>query len=121
MVLLGAVSALLIVALLAIARRAWRGAGHPRLRFGPPARSARYGRNPRRPRRPATRPGPDADAALRRHPAGRGRHAAMVPGELAGAPPAQWPGPVGPDDDPEFIDALERLIRGDGDGTCPGG
>jgi hypothetical protein len=117
MVLLGAVSALLIVALLAVARRAWRGAGHLGLAFRPPAQP---GRHPRRRTRPAARPGPDADAALRRHPAGRGRHAAMVPGELADAPPAQWPAPVGPDDDPEFIDALERLIRGDGDGTYPG-
>src|SRR5215472_1257272 len=65
-------------------------------------------------------PGPDAEAALRRHPAGRGRHAAMVPGEMAGAVPSQWSAPLGPDDDPEFIDALERLIRGDGDGTYPG-
>jgi hypothetical protein len=116
MVLLGAVSALLIVALLAVARRAWRGAGQ-RFGFRPPARP---GRHPRRRTRPAARPGPGADAALRRHPAGRGRHAAMVPGEPAGAPPAQWSAPVGPDDDPEFIDALERLIRGDGDGTYPG-
>jgi hypothetical protein len=103
MVLLGAVSALLIVALLAVARRMWRAAGPVRHRV-----------------RPAARPGPDADAALRRHPAGRGRHAAMVTGELAGAPPPEWP-PVGPDDDPEFIDALQRLIRGDSDDTWPGG
>jgi hypothetical protein len=97
MVLLGAVSALLIVALVAAARHAWRGAGRPRRRF-----------------RPAARPGPGADAALRRHPAGRGQHAAMVPGEPPGALSSQWPPAVGPDDDPEFIDALERLIRGDG-------
>jgi hypothetical protein len=95
MVLLGAVSALLIVALLAAARHAWPGA-------------------PRRGLRSARRPGPGAEAALRRHPAGRGRHAAMVPGELAGPPSSQWPPPAGPDDDPEFIDALGRLIRGDG-------
>jgi len=99
MVLLGAVTALLIVALLAAGRHASRGAGRPRRRL-----------------RPAARPGPDADAALRRHPAGRGRHAAMVPGEPPGALSSQWPPPVGPDDDPEFIDALERLIRGDSGG-----
>jgi hypothetical protein len=44
----------------------------------------------------------------------------MVPGELTGALSAQWSAPVGPEDDPEFIDALERLIRGDGNGTYPG-
>jgi hypothetical protein len=99
MVLLGAVSALLIVALLAAARHSWPGTR--RSRRGP---------------RPARRPGPGAEAALRRHPAGRGRHAAMVPGELGGPPSSQWPPPVGPDDDPEFIDALGRLIHGDGDG-----
>ena len=97
MVLLGAVSALLIVALLAAARHAWQGAGRARRRL-----------------RPAARPGPDAEAALRRHPAGSGRHAAMVAGDLPGAPSSRWSPPVGPDDDPEFIDALERLIRGDG-------
>jgi hypothetical protein len=113
MVLLGAVSALLIVALLAVARRTWRAAGQFRHRLRPPARARRHMR-----RRPGL-PGPDADAALRRHPAGRGRHAAMVPGEPAAAMAAQWPAPLGPDDDPEFIDALERLIRGDGEDTYP--
>jgi hypothetical protein len=42
----------------------------------------------------------------------------VVHGELTGALPAQWP-PVGPDDDPEFIEALERLIRGNGGDTYP--
>ncbi len=97
MVLLGAVSALLIVALLAAARYLWPAARHAWRR---------------------SRRGLDADAALRRHPAGRGRHAALVPGDQAGALSSQWPPPAGPDDDPEFIDALERLIRG-GDGTYP--
>jgi hypothetical protein len=98
MVLLGAavVSALLIMALFATARRVWRAGSYPR----------------RKPLR-AFRPGRGFDAALRRHPAGRGRHATVVPADLAGALPARWPAPVGPDDDPEFIDALERLIRGD--------
>jgi len=45
--------------------------------------------------------GPAADDALRRHPAGRARHE------------AEYSGPViGPDDDPEFINALEWLVRG---------
>ncbi len=117
MVLLGAVSALLIVALVVVARRTWRAAGQLRHRLRTPTWHARH---PRRGTRPPGRPGPGAEAALRRHPAGRGRHAAMVPGELTGALPAQWSAPVGPEDDPEFIDALERLIRGDGNGTYPG-
>jgi hypothetical protein len=46
--------------------------------------------------------GPWADDALRRHPAGRARHGA-----------AEYPGPaIGPEDDPEFINALEWMIRG---------
>jgi hypothetical protein len=42
---------------------------------------------------------------LRRHPAGRARH---------GGPdgPAYPPSVIGPDDDPEFINALEWLVRG---------
>jgi hypothetical protein len=45
--------------------------------------------------------GPAADDALRRHPAGRARHKAGYPGPV-----------IGPDDDPEFINALEWLVRG---------
>ena len=101
MVLLGAVSALLIVASLAVLRYTWRAASRAR-----------------RGSRAAFRPGPGADAALRRHPAGSGRHAAQAPAGQAGAPSPQSPSPAGPDDDPEFIDALERLIRGD-EGTYP--
>ena len=41
----------------------------------------------------------DADAAVARHPAGRAR----IPGATA---------PRGPDDDPEFLRALDRAIRG---------
>jgi len=48
--------------------------------------------------RPARRRGPGHDDALRRHPAGRA---------LGARGPA-----IGPDDDPEFIDALEWMIRG---------
>ena len=106
MVLLGAVavSVLLIMMLSAAARYAWRAASHRRRR---PPQAFRL------------RSGPGADAALRRHPAGRGRHATLVPGDPAGTLSSQWPAPAGPDDDPEFIDALERLIRGDGDDTFP--
>jgi hypothetical protein len=53
----------------------------------------------------------DAEAALRRHPAGRARQeraAGHLPGTRA---------PSGPDDDPDFIRTLERLIRGDGRGA----
>jgi hypothetical protein len=50
--------------------------------------------------------------ALRRHPAGR----AMEPGLDAGADPdaleaaARWP--IGPDDDPEFMEELARRLQG---------
>ena len=89
MVLLGAVSTLVIAVLMAVTLgtllltgRMWRRA------------------------RPPRRPGPAADDALRRHPAGRARHG--VP-EGPGYPPTV----MGPDDDPEFINSLGWLIRGD--------
>lgn len=44
---------------------------------------------------------PAADDALRRHPAGRARHEAGYQRPI-----------IGPDDDPEFINALEWLVRG---------
>jgi len=88
MVLLGAVSTLVISVLMAatlgallVTGRAWRRRRAPR------------------------QPGPAADDALRRHPAGRARHGGAGEGD---------PGPViGPDDDPEFITSLEWLIRGE--------
>ncbi|MGH3170227.1 MAG: hypothetical protein ACRDN0_30635 [Trebonia sp.] len=43
----------------------------------------------------------DADASFARHPAGRFRK----------APLDGFAGPKGPDDDPEFLHALERRIR----------
>ena len=46
-----------------------------------------------------------ADEAVARHPAGRSRNAG----------PAAWSLPKGPDDDPEFLLALDRLIRGNAD------
>ena len=85
MMLLGAVSTLVIALLMAatlgmllLTGRVWR-------RARPPSHAG----------------SPAADDALRRHPAGRGRHEAGYPG------PA-----IGPDDDPEFINALEWLVRG---------
>jgi hypothetical protein len=86
MVLLGAVSTLVIAVLMAatlgallVTGRAWRRRRAP----GPP--------------------GPAADDALRRHPAGRSRHGTEE----------RHLGPViGPEDDPEFINSLEWLIRG---------
>ena len=87
MVLLGVVSTLVIAVLMAatlgallLTGRAWRRKQPP----GPPR--------------------PEADDALRRHPAGRARH---------GGTAERNPAPViGPDDDPEFINSLEWLIRG---------
>lgn len=94
MTLVGALSALLITASLVTAT--WVVA----------ARAMRW---PRR----APRHGLAAEAAIRRHPAGRSRFAsAGTPGWAGEAPAA--PRPAGPDDDPEFISALERLIRGSG-------
>jgi hypothetical protein len=49
--------------------------------------------------RPARRRGPGHDDAVRRHPAGRGLQRSAI----------------GPDDDPEFIDSLEWMIRGEPD------
>ncbi|HEY7429453.1 MAG TPA: hypothetical protein VH641_01840 [Streptosporangiaceae bacterium] len=98
MMLLGALSALLIAALLAAATCAWLLTGRALWRS-----------------RPAPHGGFDAQAALRRHPAGRSR------AERGGfGPPGQGARPelgrpTGPDDDPDFISALERLIRGDED------
>jgi hypothetical protein len=70
-----------------------------------------------RPRRLARPAGSAADAAFRRHPAGRARCAAaddlVSPGRPAA--PADWMTPRGPDDDPEFLAELDRVIRGDGD------
>ena len=62
-------------------------------------------------RRPPRQPRPDADDALRRHPAGRARRAGPEGSTADGTP---YPGSViGPDDDPDFISALDWLIHGD--------
>jgi hypothetical protein len=88
MMLLGVVSTLVIAVLMAatlgallLTGRAWRRRGPPR------------------------QPGPTADDALRRHPAGRARHGGTGEGN--------------PDDDPEFISSLEWLIRGGEPGEEP--
>lgn len=70
-------------------------------------------------RLPAQRHGPagmDAEAALRRHPAGRGREdwaAEATLQDLAGPareePLTLWP--AGPDDDPDFLRYLDQVIR----------
>jgi hypothetical protein len=74
-----------------------------------------------RPRRLAHPEGSAADAAFRRHPAGRARYAsADENGSDEHAPPgcqaaqADWMPPRGPDDDPDFLAELDRVIRGDG-------
>ncbi len=100
MMLMGAVSTLVIALLMAatlgmllLTGRIWRRAKPP----GPPPA-------PGPPRPPVM----SADDALRRHPAGRA---------LGYPRPA-----IGPDDDPEFINALEWMIRGGRRGalTSPG-
>jgi hypothetical protein len=75
-------------------------------------------RRARRPRRLVRPAGPAAEAAFRRRPAGR---ALLTDAELAdvglatarqpNASPV-WATPCGPDDDPEFLRELDRLIRG---------
>jgi hypothetical protein len=101
MMVVGVVCALLIAALVAAALCTW-------LIVGPGLW-----------RRHVPRHGRDTASALRRHPASRGQwagHADEMPGGWPGvtAVPA---GPTGPDDDPEFIRALERMIRGGGFGA----
>jgi hypothetical protein len=102
MVLLGVLSALLIAGLLVGGMWVWWLAGRtfPRPR---PRRTSPDGRG--------------AQAAIRRHPAGRERwhepDGLRALGQPGGRPPRR---PTGPDDDPEFISALERLIRGEDPG-----
>ena len=72
--------------------------------------------SPPPPRRPS-RDGRGAQAAIRRHPAGRERWLEPDGLQALGRPDGQGSGaPTGPDDDPEFISALERLIRGEDPG-----
>jgi hypothetical protein len=68
-------------------------------------------RRTRRPRRLVYPAGSAAEAAFRRHPAGR---ALTTDADVARQPNAsqEWAGPYGPDDDPEFLSELDRLIRG---------
>jgi len=104
MVLLGVLSALLIAGLLVGGIWVWWLAGRTFPRPRP------------RPRHPS-RDGWGAQAAIRRHPAGRERWLepdglqALSQPDGRGSPP-----PTGPEDDPEFISALERLIRGEDPG-----
>jgi hypothetical protein len=68
-----------------------------------------------RPRRLARPPGSAADAAFRRHPAGRARYG-FADDRLSpavSAVSADWASPRGPDDDPEFLAELDRVIRGE--------
>ena len=60
--------------------------------------------------------GLDADAALRRHPAGRARQdwtAETVRDDVGGEASDEWRNArsVGPDDDPEFLLYLDQVIR----------
>lgn len=55
--------------------------------------------------------GPDAEAALRRHPAGRARQEmADQDDTLDMADAAPVIRPTGPDDDPEFLSYLDRVV-----------
>jgi len=98
MVLLGVLPALLIMGLLVGGTWVWWLAARSR-----PPRPSRHER--------------DAQAALRRHPAGRERW--LEPDGLRALTQPDLPvsgQPTGPDDDPEFISALDRLIHGEDPG-----
>ena len=102
MVLLGVLSALLIAGLLVGGIWVWWLAGRtlPRPRPWHPSRDGR-----------------GAQAAIRRHPAGRERWVEPDGLRAQGQPDARGEEPpTGPEDDPEFISALERLIRGEDPG-----
>jgi len=100
MMLLGVLSALLIAGLLVGGMWVWWRAGRALPRPGYPPRHWR-----------------DTQAALRRHPAGKERWLEPDGLRTLGRPDGPGPGqPTGPDDDPEFISALERLIRGEDPG-----
>jgi hypothetical protein len=93
------------------------------LAFGRPYTTlSRYlpGRRPRGPwvyRQRLDLIGPDAEAALRRHPAGRARQemaddlyfSDMLDGPEPAPEAVTWP--TGPDDDPEFLSYLDRVVR----------
>jgi hypothetical protein len=101
MMLLAVLSALLIAGLLVGGMLRWWLAGRALPRPGHPSHHPR-----------------DTQAALRRHPAARERW--LEPDGLRALHPPDGPGPskpTGPDDDPEFISALERLIRGEDPGA----
>jgi hypothetical protein len=77
---------------------------------------------PRRPRKLAHPAGSAADAAFRRHPAAQdlfpnAGDTAPLPGY---EPPGDWAAPRGPDDDAEFLRALDRVIRGEPDRDAEG-
>ena len=100
MVLLGVLSALLIAGLLVGGIYVWWLAGRT---FPRPRRPPRNGRG--------------AQAAIRRHPAGRERWLEPDGLRAVGQPDGRGSrAPTGLDDDPEFISALERLIRGEDPG-----
>src|SRR6516225_3960289 len=100
MVLLGVLSALLIAGLLVGGMSVWWLAGRT---FPRPRRTSRDGWG--------------EQAAIRRHPAGRERWLEPDGLRAMGQPDGRGSqAPTGPDDDPEFISALERLIRGEDPG-----
>jgi hypothetical protein len=85
---------------------AWLLAGRPRRHRSaaqlprPPAGPGRLSPQQARRRHPAWRPSDDEDGA------------AGIPADV---PDQGWYGPLGPDDDPEFLIELDRRIRGDRD------
>jgi len=97
--------ALLVLALIAGAALAWLIAGRA---LGQPRHLSARGLDAQ---------GFDAQAALRRHPAGRARWG--DPGGPAEDEVETAARPLGPDDDQDFIDQLERQLRGGADPGPP--
>jgi len=89
-----------------IARKLWRIRYWPAVPAGPAGAGSDAAPARRYPDHPAAAPdGHGAAEALARHPASRSRNA---PRRTA---------PIGPDDDPEFLRMLDRLISGSSDPT----
>jgi hypothetical protein len=87
-----------------ITRKLWRIRYWPASPAGPADAKSDAAPARQDPDHPPTAPsGYRAAEALARHPASRSRH---VPGRTA---------PIGPDDDPEFLRMLDRLISGSSD------
>jgi hypothetical protein len=99
--------ALLITVLPIVGAIAWLLAGRPDPSW----------RAPMMPQHLAGTPRFGPQEAIRRHPAGRATELGPdgQPADLWDCPATDAFRPIGPDDDPEFLDDLERRLRGEGE------